>query len=89
MLFISMYTWNQDKRNEIIARRLEKGRMVPKGIKVLGEWTAIGQPLGILLFETDNQNAMAEMNIAWNDILESEIVPVLDTEKDLLGLLKK
>jgi len=89
MLFMNIYSWDQDKRDEIIKRRLEKGRMFPKGVKVIGEWTAIGRSMGCVLTEVDDPKLLAQANIAWSDILESDIFPVLDTEKDLLGLLKK
>jgi len=33
MLFMTIYTWEPSKRNEIIKRRLEKGTGIPKEIK--------------------------------------------------------
>ena len=89
MLFISMYTWEKEKRNEIIQRRLEHGRMTPEGVKVLGEWTAISRNVGFTLFETDDPKLITKSNLVWNDILNIENLLVLDTEKDLLDILKK
>jgi hypothetical protein len=41
---------------------------------------------GYLVFETDKPNYAWTM--AWNDLLDMEIIPILDTEKDVMGLLK-
>ena len=88
MLIVIMYSWEKEKRDEIIKRRLEKGRMVPKGVKVLGEWTAIGKRVGFEVIEADDPKLIVQGNLAWNDIIDLEVYPVLDTEKDLLGLLE-
>lgn len=89
MLFVMTYSWDKEKRDEIIKRRLEKGRMVPSGVKILGEWTAIARRVGFMVMEADDPKLMVQGNMAWNDILDYDIFPVLDTEKDLLGLLKR
>ena len=88
MLLITMYTWEKDKRNEIIQRRLEHGRMTPEGVKVLGEWTGISRNVGFMLFETDDPKLITKANLVWSDILNIENLIVLDTEKDLLDILK-
>ena len=88
MLFMTVSSWSPDKRDEIIKRRMEKGAMTPKGGKVLGEWTVLGKNLNFQLFEADDPKVLAQGELAWNDILEIETYVVLDTEKDLLGLLK-
>ncbi len=38
MKFILIHTWEPHERNEIGNRRLEKGLMLLKGIKVPNEW---------------------------------------------------
>ena len=88
MLFVSMYSWDKEKRDEVIKRRLERGVMIPSGIKRIGEWTAIGRRVGFSVTETDDPKLLVQANMAWNDIVDYDIFPVLDTEKDLLGLLK-
>jgi len=88
MLFMNMYSWDNDKRDKIIERRVEKGTMVPEGVKIIGEWTAVGRDKGFMLCEADDPVLMSQFNMAWNDILKSDLMLVLDTEKDLMGLLK-
>jgi len=87
MLFLNIYAYKEGKRDEIIELRLEKGIGVPEGTKLLGEWTALDGSGGYMLFETDKPDYMWTM--MWSELLDMEIVPVLDTEKDVMGLLKE
>jgi hypothetical protein len=81
-------SWSSDKRDAVFKRRLEEGLQYPKEVKVLGEWTVLGKNMDFLLVEADDPNAIAQAHLAWSDILEINTYLVLDTEKDLLGLLK-
>jgi len=86
MLFMNVYSYKEGKREEIINRRLEIGTGAPDGVKIIGEWTDLSGSGGYLVFETDKPNYAWTM--AWNDLLDMEIIPILDTEKDVIGLLK-
>jgi hypothetical protein len=86
MLFLNIYTYKEGKREEIIERRLEKGRAEPEGVKIIGEWTALDGSGGYMLFEMGQPDYT--WTLAWSDLLDMKIVPVLDTEKDVMGLLK-
>jgi len=86
MLFLNVYSYNEGKREEIIARRLEKGRAEPEGVKIIGEWTALDGSGGYMIFETDKPDY--SWTLTWSDLLDMDIIPILDTEKDVIGLLK-
>ena len=86
MLFLNIYTYKEGKREEIIERRLEKGIGNPEGVKMIGEWTALDGSGGYMIFETDSPDYAWTMML--NDLLNMQIVPILDTEKDIMGLLK-
>ena len=86
MLFLNIYTYKEGKREEIIERRLEKGRAEPEGVKILGEWTALDGSGGYMLFETNKPDYT--WTLTWNDLLDMQMIPVVDTEKDVMGLLK-
>ena len=86
MLFLNAYTYKEGKREEIIERRLEQGLGVPEGTKIIGEWTALEGSGGYMIFETDTPDYAWTM--MWNDLLDMQIIPILDTEKDIMGLLK-
>ena len=83
-----VYSWDKDKRDEIIKRWLEKGTTTPSGSKILSEWTAVGRNVHFALVEVDDPKLLAQGSIAWSDIMDVDPHLVLDTEKDLLGLLK-
>ena len=86
MLFLNIYTYKEGKREAIIARRLEKGRAEPAGVKIIGEWTALDGSGGFMVFEIDKPDY--SWTLAWNDLLDMQLIPILDTEKDVMGLLK-
>lgn len=83
MLFMNVYSCKEGKREEIIKRRLEIGTGVPDGVKIIAGWTDLSANRGFLVFETDKPNYAWTM--AWNDLLDMEIFPVLDTEKRCNG----
>jgi len=86
MLFMNVYSYKEGKREEIINRRLEIGTGAPDSVKIIGEWTDLSGTGGYMVFETDKPDYAWTM--AWNDLLDMEIIPILDTEKDVMGLLK-
>ncbi len=86
MLFLNIYSYKEGKREEIIERRLEKGRGEPEGVKIIAEWTALDGSGGYMVFETDKPDY--SWTLAWSDLLNMQIIPILDTEKDVMGLLK-
>jgi Protein of unknown function (DUF3303) len=57
--------------------------MVPEGIKVLGEWVDLSGGRSFRLFEAQDANALGLGTYAWNDLMDIEIVPVLQTESVL------
>jgi hypothetical protein len=86
MIFLNIYKIKEGKRDETIKRRLEKGRAEPKGVKILGEWTALDGSGGYLLFEMDKPDY--NWTMTWSDLLDMQLIPLIDTEKDLMNLLK-
>ena len=62
--------------------------MFPKGVKVLGEWGAIGGNKGVIVVEVDDPKLLYQAILAWSDVLHSDVFLALDTEKDALDLLK-
>ena len=85
MLFMSIYTWEPENRDEIIKRRVEKGSMVPEGVEIIGEWTDLGGSRGFTIYETPMPTI--DWTLAWSDLMKIEVVPIVDLEKDVMGLL--
>lgn len=83
MLFMTIYTWEPGHRNEVVKRRMQKGRLIPEGVRVLGEWTDLGGGRGFLLVESNDPQALMLGTRAWLDLMKMEAVPVMDTEESM------
>jgi hypothetical protein len=83
MLFMGVLTWKAEKRNEVLARRFEKGLVMPEGVKLVGEWGDLCGHRDFVLIETDNPAGMMLNNFGWSDIMDMEAVPVMDAEEML------
>ncbi len=81
MLFMSIYTFEPARRNEIIKRRGERGIALREGVKVIGEWTDLGGSRGFLLIEAEDPKVIMEGTLAWSDLMEIQTVPVIQTEQ--------
>ncbi|HTE90275.1 MAG TPA: DUF3303 family protein [Terriglobales bacterium] len=79
MKFMLTFTMTPDKqkRNEAIARFLKTGGQPPKGAKLIGRWTRLDFSQGYDLLESDDPKALTEFALAWNDVMQIEIVPVI------------
>jgi Protein of unknown function (DUF3303) len=71
---------DKSKRDAAFARFLETGGQPPKGVKLLGRWTKVDMSGGYDLLETDNPEALADMAVEWNDLLDIQIIPVLEDQ---------
>jgi hypothetical protein len=83
MLYMTVYTFGLENRDEVTRRRATKGPMVPSGIKMLGEWTSIEGGRVFRLVEAEDPGALFAATYAWNDLGNVEHVPVMETEEAL------
>jgi hypothetical protein len=81
MLFMTIYTWEPSKRNEVIKRRLEIGRGLPKESKVIGEWTDLSGGRGFMLSEGADPKTLMAAVLVWSDLMKLEIIPVMEAEE--------
>jgi len=81
MLFLVTYSYEPDKRNEVLQRRTEQGAGFTSGTKVVGEWSNLGGGGGLVIAETDDPLAVAQTARGWSDLVKFTIVPVVDTEQ--------
>ena len=88
MLFISIYTYEPDKRNEVLKRRAE-GLFTPEGAKCIGQWSTFTGGRTFTLFEVDNALVAAQWSQAWNDLGKFEIYPVVDTNELMKAMASK
>jgi hypothetical protein len=81
MLYMAIYTYDPQERDEVIARRGEKGAIIPEGMKVIGEWSDMGGGRVFRLFEVADAKVAFAASYAWSDLGEIEIIPVMETEE--------
>ena len=86
MLFMSIFTWEPEKMDEAVKRRATE--KIPEGYKMIGEWTDLGSNRAFRLFEVADPKVILQVNFAWNDLGNVELVPVMETE-EALKLLPK
>lgn len=79
MLFISIYTYEPEKRDEVLKRRAE-GLFTPEGAKCLGNWSFTAGGRAFTLFELDDPLKAAQWSQVWNDLGKFEVYPVVDTD---------
>jgi uncharacterized protein (UPF0548 family) len=86
MLFMTVYTYEPENREAVIKKRAEKGPLVPPGVKLLGEWSAITGGRVFRLVEADDARALLAGTAPWADLGKIESYPVMVTE-DVIKLL--
>lgn len=80
MLYMTVFTYEPSARDEIIRRRLEKGALVPKGMKLLGEWSYMGSGRVFRLVDVEDPAVMVEATRPWTDVGHLEVYPVMEVE---------
>ena len=78
MLFMSIFTFPPEKRDAVIRRRAEKGPM-SRG-KIIAEWMTIGGGRVFGVVEVDNPSLMLQEVMAWTDLGQTELVPIMTSE---------
>ena len=78
---MAIFTWEPDKRNEVLKRRMEQGALSPPEIKILGEWVDMQSGRTFRLIQNDDSKAGMKATMAWADLGKLEIVPVIETEE--------
>ena len=86
MLFMTIFTYEPEKREEVRKRFAEKGKVT--GGKILGQWSAIGGGRSFRLVEVEDPKGAVVACSAWDDLGKMEIVPVIQTE-ELMKLASK
>ncbi len=80
MLYVCIWSYPPERRNEIQARFKETGGPPPEGVKMIGRWHSLGGGKGVCVAETDDAVALAKWSQEWSDIMSMDIYPALDDE---------
>ncbi len=68
MLFMIVYTYEPEQRNETTKRRLHQQRVIPEGMKVIGEWSFLGGGRGFMVLEVQDSKLLLKVFSAWSDL---------------------
>ena len=88
MLFMSIFTYDPENRDEVLAKRME-GLNVPEGAKLINQWSSVAGGCAFTLFETDNPMVIAGWFSDWNSLGTFEILPVVETEELMTAMRSK
>jgi hypothetical protein len=84
MLIMDILTWEPEKGAEIIKHRGEE--KIPAGVKIVGEWVALGGGRAFRLIEVADPRPLVAMTSTWFGLGKKELVPVMTTE-DMMKLM--
>lgn len=87
MLFMIIYTYNPEQRNETTKRRLHQERVIPEGMKIIGEWSYVGGGRGFMALEAQDSKLLLKACAPWGDLLKFEVIPVIETQ-EVMKLIK-
>ena len=79
MLFMCVFTWEPDKMDEVVKRGMTE--KIPEGMKIIGEWVDLGSNRNFRLFEATDPKVILSAGFPWNNLGNSEVVPVMETEE--------
>ncbi|SNQ60529.1 conserved hypothetical protein [Candidatus Methanoperedens nitroreducens] len=79
MLFMSIWVWKSENRDEVKKRWSEY--KYPEKIKLVGEWLDITGNRIFVLYEADDPTTMLEANDLWLDIALVDTVPVMEAKE--------
>ncbi|MTI87954.1 MAG: DUF3303 domain-containing protein [Balneolaceae bacterium] len=88
MTYMIVETFRPGKVQEIYRRLEEKGRMQPEGLTYLNSWIDENMEICYQLMEAESEEKLHQWMDKWNDLMEFEVVPVINSaqaKKKALG----
>jgi hypothetical protein len=67
--------------NAVYRRVRERGRMLPKGLRYIESWTEANYSRCFQLMECGDESLFHEWVIQWQDLVDFEIVPVIESKQ--------
>jgi hypothetical protein len=87
MLFMVIEHFRNRDAKAVYRRFREKGRMAPEGLTYVGSWIEANFDRCFQLMECDDAKLLQEWILAWGDLADFEIVPVVPSKDttDIVG----
>ncbi|MEX2245701.1 MAG: DUF3303 family protein [Dehalococcoidia bacterium] len=83
MLFMVIERFKDRDAVEVYRRFREKGRMAPEGLTYVGSWVEANFDRSFQPMECDDLALLQQWVLAWRDLADFEIVPVLPSKETL------
>lgn len=88
MLFMTIFSYEPENRDEVIKRAVSDGLQTPDDVKELGVWSALSGGKVFRLLEADDEKLLYQGTYLWSDLGKIEVVPVMETHQ-LLEMLAR
>jgi hypothetical protein len=80
MLFIVIERFKGPKATSEVYRRFaERGRLLPDGLKYLDSWVEENLDRCFQLMETDDARLFKQWIACWQDLIDFEVIPVVNS----------
>ncbi len=81
MLFMIVEHFKNGDAKPTYKRFQEKGRLIPKGLKYVSSWVDKDFKTCFQLMETNDEKLIDEWISNWNDIVDFEVFPVMNSDE--------
>jgi len=81
MKYMSVWSIKEANNAAAVERFSQNPPEVPEGVTMLGRWHECGTGKGFALMETDDPVALSRYIMAWADLVDQKITPVVEDEQ--------
>ena len=86
MLFMVIERFKNRDAVAVYRRAQEHGRLMPDGLKYVGSWVEASFDRCFQLMECDDPRLFEPWVVAWQDLVEFEIIPVVPSQETREGI---
>jgi hypothetical protein len=81
MLFMVIERFKDRDAQAVYRRARDQGRGIPDGLRYVGSWVEVNFDRCFQLMECDDARLLQQWVLAWRDLVEFEIVPVVPSSE--------
>jgi hypothetical protein len=81
MKFMSVWKISPENLNAAVERFKNNNPETTPGVKLVSRWHEVGTGKGFALLEVEDEVALAKFMLAWGDLVDQKVVPVMGDEE--------